>query len=196
MRITGGLLKGRMTTVPDGRMAIRPAMDRMRESIFDIIGPSLGGKSFLDLFSGSGTIAIEAVSHGASSVSLCEMDKSKAKIVLKNVAMCEEVGVRVNCHFMAVELYLKRCREKFDYIFFDPPFPYKYRRELLETADERSLLNPGGRLLIHYPHEDPLPEKIGGLERVDQRVYGRSIVDFYKNVQKGENLAANEVKDT
>ncbi|MBO7637873.1 MAG: 16S rRNA (guanine(966)-N(2))-methyltransferase RsmD [Treponema sp.] len=195
MRITGGMLKGRTTTVPDGKMAIRPAMDRMRESIFDIIGPSLPGKSFLDLFSGSGTIAIEAVSHGATSVSLCEMDKSKARIVLKNVAMCEEVGVRVNCHFMAVELFLKRCKEKFDYIFFDPPFPYKYRRELLETAYERSLLNPGGTLLIHYPHEDPLPEKIGGLERTDQRVYGRSIVDFYKNLQNQEILQPNDVKN-
>ena len=195
MRITGGMLKGRTTTVPDGKMAIRPAMDRMRESIFDIIRPSLPGKSFLDLFSGSCTIALEAVSHGATSVSLCEMDKSKARIVLKNVAMCEEVGVRVNCHFMAVELFLKRCKEKFDYIFFDPPFPYKYRRELLETAYERSLLNPGGTLLIHYPHEDPLPEKIGGLERTDQRVYGRSIVDFYKNLQNQEILQPNDVKN-
>ena len=195
MRITGGMLKGRTTTVPDGKMAIRPAMDRMRESIFDIIGPSLPGKSFLDLFSGSGTIAIEAVSHGATSVSLCEMDKSKARIVLKNVAMCEEVGVRVNCHFMAVELFLKRCKEKFDYIFFDPPFPYKYRLELLETADARSLLNPDGTLLIHYPHEDPLPDKIGSLERTDHRVYGRSIVDFYKNLQNQQILHINEAKN-
>ena len=191
MRITGGILKGRTTTVPDGKMAIRPAMDRMRESIFDIIGPDLPGKSFLDLFSGSGTIAIEAVSHGATSVSLCEMDKSKARIVLKNVAMCEEVGVRVNCHFMAVELFLKRCKGKFDYIFFDPPFPYKFRRELLETTGKRLLLNPGGTVLIHYPHEDPLPEKIGSLERVDQRVYGRSIVDFYRQIKTDETNHEN-----
>lgn len=95
MRITGGKLKGRTTEVPGGKMAIRPAMDRMRESIFDIIGPELEGKSFLDLFSGSGTIAIEAVSHGAASVSLCEMDRAKAKTVLKNVAMTEEAGVRI-----------------------------------------------------------------------------------------------------
>ena len=87
MRITGGKLKGRTTVVPGGKMAIRPAMDRMRESIFDIIGPDLEGKSFLDLFSGSGTIAIEAVSHGAARVSLCEMDRAKASTVLKNVSI-------------------------------------------------------------------------------------------------------------
>lgn len=179
MRITGGKLKGRTTEVPGGKMAIRPAMDRMRESIFDIIGPELEGKSFLDLFSGSGTIAIEAVSHGASSVSLCEMDKAKAKTVLKNVSMTEDVGVRIDCHFMAVELYLKRCKGPFDFIFFDPPFPYKFRQQLVEEVARRSLLSPNGKLLIHHPSEDPLPEQIGNLVRFDQRIYGRSIVDFF-----------------
>ncbi len=186
MRITGGKLKGRTTVVPGGKMAIRPAMDRMRESIFDIIGPDLEGKSFLDLFSGSGTIAIEAVSHGAARVSLCEMDRAKASTVLKNVSMTEEVGVRIDCHFMAVELFLKRCKSSYDYIFFDPPFPYKFRLELIETVSEKNLLVPGGKVLIHHPSEDPLPEKIGNLERTDQRIYGRSIVDFFTRVQENQ----------
>ena len=184
MRITGGALKGRYTETPGGKMAIRPAMDRMRESIFDILNTQLPGKSFLDLFSGSGTIAIEAASHGATRVSLCEMDRAKAKTVLQNVAMTEEIGVRIDCHFMAVELFLKRLKEKFDFIFFDPPFPYKYRLNLLETVDARKLLNNGGTVMVHHPKEDPLPEKIGSLERFDQRVYGRSIVDFFKNISK------------
>ena len=180
MRITGGVLKGRITDCPDGKMAIRPAMDRMRESVFAVIGPSLPGKSFLDLFSGSGTIAIEAVSHGATRVSLCEMDKAKAKTVLQNVSMTEkEMGVKIDCHFISVELFLKRCKDQFDFIFFDPPFPYKFRQELLETADKRKLLLPGGTIMIHRPQEDPLPEIIGGLVRTDQRIYGRSIVDFF-----------------
>lgn len=180
MRITGGKLKGRVTETPNGKMAIRPAMDRMRESIFDIIGPSLPGKSFLDLFSGSGTIAIEAVSHGATEVSLCEMDKAKAKTVFKNVAIAEEVNVRINCHFMAVELFLKRHKGKYDFIFLDPPFPYKFRQELIETISAREMLNPDGTVLIHFPVEDMLPDQIGNLVKTDTRVYGRSIVHFYK----------------
>ena len=158
MRITGGKLKGRVTQTPYGKMAIRPAMDKMRESVFAILDPVLEGKSFLDLFSGSGTIALEAVSHGANDVSLCEMDKSKAKIVFSNVKMAEEVGVRIKCHFMAVELFLKRCKGKYDFIFMDPPFPYKFRKELIETAGKRELLNEDGKLLIHYPEEDALPD--------------------------------------
>ena len=82
MRITGGELKGRIIKCPDG--IIRPAMDRMRESVFAVLGP-LNGASFLDLFSGSGTIAIEAVSRGAGSVELVEKDRIKTQTVLASV---------------------------------------------------------------------------------------------------------------
>ena len=79
MRITGGKLKGRIIECPDG--IIRPAMDRMRESVFSILG-DLTGKSWLDLFSGSGTIAIEAASRGANPIELCEKDKIKVNTLL------------------------------------------------------------------------------------------------------------------
>ena len=177
MRITGGKLKGRTIKCPDG--VIRPAMDRMRESVFAILG-DLAGKSWLDLFSGSGTIAIEAVSRGATHVELCEKDKIKVKTVLDNVSITEkEMGVKINCHFMAVELFLKRCKGKFDYIFFDPPFPYKFHEQLVEEAGQRQLLNQGGFIMVHRPEEHFMPDEIGNLKRVDQRIYGRSIVDFY-----------------
>ena len=169
MRITGGKLKGRIIKCPDG--VIRPAMDRMRESVFSILG-DLSGKSWLDLFSGSGTIAIEAVSRGCEDVELCEKDRIKVGTVLENVKVTEnECGVKIKCHFMPVEYFIKRCKRSFDYIFFDPPFPYKFRLELIETVSEKNLLVPGGKVLIHHPSEDPLPEKIGNLERTDQRIY-------------------------
>ncbi len=178
MRITGGALAGRTIKCPDG--VIRPAMDRMRESIFAILG-DLSGKSWLDLFSGSGTVAIEAASRGATHVELCEKDKIKIHTVLDNVSITEkELGVKIGCHFMAVELFLKRCKEQFDYIFFDPPFPYKFRLDLLKTAEKRNILQDNGSILIHYPEEDPLPDAIGSLYLADKRIYGRSIVNFYK----------------
>ena len=178
MRITGGQLKGRIIKCPDG--VIRPAMDRMRESVFAILG-DLSGKSWLDLFSGSGTIAIEAVSRGAAAVELCEKDRLKIKTVLDNVSITEkEMGVKIKCHFMAVELFVKRCKNKFDYIFFDPPFPYKFHEQLIAEAAKRELLLPGGAIMVHRPEEHFMPDAIENLVRFDQRVYGRSIVDFYK----------------
>jgi 16S rRNA (guanine(966)-N(2))-methyltransferase RsmD len=82
MRITGGTLKGRRIEVPRG--IIRPAMDRMRESIFAVLG-DLSGLSFLDIFSGSGIIALEAASRGAGPVEAVEMDPHKRKTLIKNV---------------------------------------------------------------------------------------------------------------
>lgn len=177
MRITGGKLKGRIIKCPEG--IIRPAMDRMRESIFSILG-DLSGKSWLDLFSGSGTIAIEAVSRGANPVELCEKDKIKIATILENVKVTEkECGVKIQCHFMPVEYFIKRCKSSFDYIFFDPPFPYKFHEQLIKQADENKMLNQNGTILVHRPEEHFMPEKIGNLTRTDQRIYGRSIVDFY-----------------
>lgn len=177
MRITGGKLKGRIIKCPEG--IIRPAMDRMRESVFSILG-DLSGKSWLDLFSGSGTIAIEAVSRGANPVELCEKDKIKIATILENVKVTEkECGVKIQCHFMPVEYFIKRCKSSFDYIFFDPPFPYKFHEQLIKQADENKMLNQNGTILVHRPEEHFMPEKIGNLTRTDQRIYGRSIVDFY-----------------
>ena len=177
MRITGGKLKGRVIKCPDG--VIRPAMDRMRESVFSILG-DLSGKSWLDLFSGSGTIAIEAVSRGACDVELCEKDKIKVNTVLDNVSVTEkECDVKIKCHFMPVEYYIKRCKRDFDYIFFDPPFPYKFHEQLIEQADKNGLLKKTGTIMVHRPEEHFMPDTIGRLTRTDQRVYGRSIVDFY-----------------
>ncbi len=142
MRITGGRLKGRTIKCPDG--VIRPAMDKMRESVFAILG-DLEGMSWLDLFSGSGTIAIEAVSRGAARVELCEKDRLKARTVLENVALTErELGVKIRCHFMAVELFVRRCKDRFDYVFLDPPFPYKFHEQLLAQCGERGILAEGG----------------------------------------------------
>ena len=178
MRITGGVLSGRIIKCPDG--IIRPAMDRMRESIFAILG-DLSGKSWLDMFSGSGTIAIEAVSRGATDVQLCEKDKIKISTILENVSITEkECGVRIGCHFLSVELFVKKCKDTFDYIFLDPPFPYKFRLDLLKSIDKQNILNPGGTVMVHFPEEDMLPEQIGGLLLSDKRIYGRSIVHFYK----------------
>ena len=177
MRITGGVLRGRQIKCPKG--IIRPAMDKMRESVFAILG-DLGGKSFLDLFSGSGTVAIEAASRGASSVELCEKDKIKIPVILENVALVErELKLIVKCHFMPVEYFIKRCKTNFDYIFFDPPFPYKFHAELIKNAAEKGMCKSGATIIVHRPEEHEMPGAIGNLSRTDMRPYGRSIVDFY-----------------
>jgi 16S rRNA (guanine(966)-N(2))-methyltransferase RsmD len=182
MRITGGSLLGRHVKIPEG--VIRPAMDRMRESVFACLG-DIFGLSFLDLFTGSGIIALEAASRGAGYVEAVEMDPLKRKTLLENVKISP---VRINCRFMAAELYVMRARRRFDLIFCDPPFPYQYKWDLAEKIASSPLMDQGSRLLIHRPREDFHEGPLSCLVKTDSREYGRSVVDFYYFKKNGDIL--------
>jgi len=174
VRITGGALRGRQIKVPGG--IIRPAMDRMRESVFAVLG-DLSGISFLDIFSGSGIIALEAASRGAAYIEAVEMDPLKRENLLSNVKISP---VRVTCRFMPAELYVKRAKRPFDIIFCDPPFPYKYKWELIQSIAASPLMEEETRLLLHCPQGDLRDKPEGRLFLEDFREYGRSVVNFFK----------------
>lgn len=173
MRVTGGLYRGRTVKCPKG--VIRPAMDRMRVSMFSILG-NLEGLSFLDVFSGSAVIGIEAASRGAEPVELVEKDKIKKNTILQNISWVES---KIKLNLMPGELYIKNCGKDFDIIHLDPPFPMKGKEKFLQLADQYGILKPGGTLMMHYPDEESFDEKIGSLRQYDLRKYGRSMLIFY-----------------
>jgi 16S rRNA (guanine(966)-N(2))-methyltransferase RsmD len=148
----------------------------MRESVFAVIG-DIKGRSFLDLFTGSGIIALEAASRGASPVEAVEMDKLKRGVLLKNARLSP---VRISCRFMPVELYVRRAKHAFDYIFCDPPFPYKYKYELAALIAKSALVKEGGLFMIHRPREDFWDAGVDGMNLSSRREYGRSIVEFWR----------------
>jgi 16S rRNA (guanine(966)-N(2))-methyltransferase RsmD len=149
-------------------------MDRIRESIFATLG-DLSGLSFLDLFSGSGVIALEAVSRGAFPVEAVEKDPLKRKTLLENVAIAP---LRIKCRFMAVELYVQRAKTPFNIIFCDPPFPYQFKWELVKAIAATPLMVEGSRLLIHRPSEET-PGAMEKLRLEQSKKYGHSVVDFF-----------------
>jgi len=152
-------------------------MDQMRESVFACLG-DLAGLSFLDLFSGSGIIALEAASRGAAYIEAVENDPLKRKTLLSNAAISP---IRIQCRFVSAELYVQRAKRPFDLIFLDPPFPYRFKWELLMNAAASPLLSNESIILLHRPREDHPPESVGGiLSHADSREYGRSVVDFFK----------------
>jgi 16S rRNA (guanine(966)-N(2))-methyltransferase RsmD len=151
-------------------------MDQMRESVFASLG-DLYGKSFLDIFSGSGVIALEAASRGADPIEAVENDPLKRKTLLENVSISP---VRIQCRFISAELYVQRGKFPFDFIFLDPPFPYKYKWELLSRIAASSLVSNGSAVLIHRPRQDYQKENIAALKKTDSREYGRSTVDFFR----------------
>ena len=154
-------------------------MDRMRESVFACLG-DLSGLSFLDIFTGSGIIALEAASRGASYIEAVEQDKLKRKTLLDNVSISPR---RINCRFMPAELYIKRAKNSFDIIFLDPPFPYHFKWELAADIAASCLVKNESRILIHRPRQDAAfadqKTEIKCLKKTDSREYGRSVVDFF-----------------
>ncbi len=179
MRITGGNYRGRTIACPKG--VIRPAMDRMRESLFSILG-DIEGCSFLDLFSGSGCVGIEAASRGAEPVVLVEKDFKKKPVILKNISFVEE---EISLKMMSAEKYMKICGRRFDLVYMDPPFPMSGKIKLVERASEAKILEEDGTLIIHYPSEEKWPEIVGNLRVTDRRTYGRSILLFFRYQQAG-----------
>ena len=179
LRITGGKYRGRRVRCPPG--VIRPAMDRMRESLFAILG-DLTGLSFLDMFSGSGVIGIEAASRGAEPIVLVEKDRHKGETLLRNIELVESnIAVRL----ISAQQFIRRSREVFDIIFLDPPFNMAEKTKLIGLIDRVRILEPGGTLIIHLPKQEEPPEQIGGLSLTDRRLYGGSTLIFYRAAGEG-----------
>jgi len=144
--------------------------------VFAALG-DLSGLSFLDLFSGSGVVALEAASRGAGYVEAVEADRGKRKTLIENAGLSP---VRICCRFMAVELYVKRAGRAFDRVFCDPPFAYGYKRELLAAIATSPLLGAGSLLLLHRPKRERLNGLPASLTLRETREYGGSVVDFFE----------------
>ena len=176
MRITGGKYLRRQIICPPG--IIRPAMDMMRESMFSILG-NLEGTSFLDLFSGSGCVAIEAASRGASPIHLVEMDKGKKATIEKNLSFVEE-----DCRIFTMDAlrFISSPPMRYTVVYADPPFPMENKIEIARLASEHKAVSESGMFIIHLPREERKiwPDTVDTLKLVDERKYGRSILLFYR----------------
>ena len=174
MRITGGKYRGRQVRCPKG--IIRPAMARMREALFSILG-DISAVSFLDLFSGSGLVGLEAASRGASPVVLVESDRKKRPVICTNMAMVEtEIILRMQ----PAERFVRSCRKPYKIIYADPPFSWPKKRALLVEISERGIVEDEGILIIHHPKHDDPGEDLGAMGLSDRRTYGHSILSFYR----------------
>jgi 16S rRNA (guanine966-N2)-methyltransferase len=119
VRIVGGTAGGRRLVTPAGR-ATRPTSDRVREGLFSSLGGDLSGRSFLDLYAGSGAVGLEAASRGAASVVLVERDAKALHAIRENVAALGFDGVAVRAE--DVSRFLREPATPYDAIFLDPPY--------------------------------------------------------------------------
>src|SRR5581483_9697067 len=156
---------------PGTAKGVRPTADRVRETLFNVLGQWLDGLTVLDLFAGTGALGLEALSRGAQRALLVDVDTSIAE---KNA---KALGLKAELLRMPVDRALEQLRkrgERFDLVFSDPPYADERGRDVLEAA--RPLLNPGGRIVIEHSKREAMPEE----GRIDERRFGDTVVSIYQ----------------
>ena len=173
MGIVGGKFKGRTLSEFKGK-DVRPTSDQTRESLFNILQFRISGKSFLDLFCGTGAVGIEAYSRGASRVTLNDISRDSVKLAKENLARLKISDIEVVTSDALS--FLKSGAEKYDYIFIDAPYASDSGEKAISLALKR--LEKGGEII--YENEKS-PESVPcGAVLSDERKYGRARLYFYK----------------
>jgi 16S rRNA (guanine966-N2)-methyltransferase len=175
VRVVGGRLGGRVLVAPPGR-ATRPTPERVREAVFSILG-ALDGERVLDLFAGSGALAIEALSRGASDATLVDSSWAAIGAIRRNLSSLELRGEVRRQSALAFLQAARADARQYDLVFLDPP----YRRASafgpgLSTA-LAPVLAPAARVVAESGRRDPL--ELAALALLDERRYGDTLIRIY-----------------
>ncbi|UII57295.1 16S rRNA (guanine(966)-N(2))-methyltransferase RsmD [Cytobacillus spongiae] len=180
MRVVSGKYKGKALKAVPGNTT-RPTTDKVKEALFNIIGPYFNGGYGLDLFAGSGGLGIEGISRGLEKVIFVDRDGKAVQTVHENVKACgieDQVEIYRNDSVRALKAIIKR-EIAFDYIFLDPPYKKQQLVSLLETIDEQKLLKHEGLIVCEHSHDVSLPNKVGELTQSKYERYGMIAISIY-----------------
>lgn len=182
MRIIGGKHRSRVLAEFPGD-DVRPTSDRVRESLFNILSLKIYGARVLDLFSGSGALGLESLSRGAKEVVFNDFSKDSLAILKKNLASLKITagGEEAKVNHYDFSVCLDVMQGQFDLIFIDPPYRFDYGVLALEKISKRGLLSENG--VAVYERDRPFEGEIAGLEKYDERKYGKTYLTFFR---KGE----------
>ena len=171
MRIISGKARGTKLYTLEGETT-RPTLDRVKESLFNIIQEKILGSSFLDVFSGSGAIGLEAASRGAKEVFLCEKDKNAIKVIKKNI---EKTHLEVTLYETSYEKMLEKLDEKLDIIYIDPPYKTNLVYETVNKLINLNLLKSDSLIIVETDEEERVEQALKNLNVniIDKRKYGR-----------------------
>ena len=184
-RIIAGSLKGRKLQTPDG-MDTRPTMDRTREALFGSIQFEVPNARFLDLFAGSGGVGIEAVSRGASSLDLVEIDAKALKSIRDNI---QSLGIARLAKVWpiraekAIENFAESGR-KFDIIFMDPPYHQGWEQKIGDMIASSGILADGGLFIVESASDTDVTAK--GMECVKVKTYKTARFSYFR-ISAGED---------
>jgi 16S rRNA (guanine966-N2)-methyltransferase len=176
MRIIAGTARGRRLRAPRG-LATRPTSDKVRAAVMNVIGQFFQGGRVLDLYAGSGALALEALSRGCERATCVEADRAAGEALLENAAACGFAD-RVELLRAPLRQALRRLPAgTFDIVFLDPPYAQGPEEAL---AALEPLLAKGGLAVAEHDRKRPPAERYGRLALADRRAYGGSGISIYR----------------
>lgn len=184
IRITAGEWKGRALATPPN-LTTRPTQARLRQAMFNSIQFEIPDSNVLDLFAGSGSLAFEALSRGASRAVLVENHRVALEMILKNartLEAIEKVRVLKDDVFKSLPTALKH--GPYDFVFADPPYAEGYEMRLLTEVAWPEVLLPGGLFLLEWGVQkskfESVPDETDALEKIREKGYGETVLTTYR----------------
>ncbi|MEW6431008.1 MAG: 16S rRNA (guanine(966)-N(2))-methyltransferase RsmD [Myxococcota bacterium] len=182
MRIVAGTARGRVLAAPHNDAVIRPTADRVRETIFNVLGQWCDGLTVLDLFAGTGALAFEALSRGATRAVLVDSGREAHHLIRKNAEVLDftqQIELIREPVARALEV-LGRRQQRFELVFSDPPYKLEAGRVVLEGLDANDLVADGGAVVLEHAKQEVLPGTVGRFTRVDERPFGGTTVSIFR----------------
>ncbi|WP_040227937.1 16S rRNA (guanine(966)-N(2))-methyltransferase RsmD [Bhargavaea cecembensis] len=188
MRVISGERKGTQLKSVTGT-GTRPTSDKVKESLFNMIGPYFTGGVVLDLFGGSGGLAIEALSRGMDRAVIVEKDGRALSAIRDNLEKCRFTGRAELFRSDAARAVQATIRKggAFDLVFLDPPYARDTYYGLAGELAEAGLIRAGGRIVCEHDRTVELPESYGGFRKEKEHVYGGTVITIYGGNEEGEN---------
>lgn len=180
MRIIAGRAKGiKLKMVPGNH--VRPTSDRVKESIFQILGPYFQGGRVLDLFAGTGALGLEALSRGMDEAVFVDQSIKSIQTIRSNI---QHLGMENEARVIRREAksacrWLGKHPQKFELIFVDPPYHNQFLHSILKEISKQKLLAIHGKVVVELPTSTCLPEEIGTLKKSEERSYGQTSIFIY-----------------
>lgn len=180
MRIITGSAKGTKLKTPRG-MGVRPTGDRVKESLFNILGSRVLEAKVLDLFAGTGNLGLEAVSRGAIGVTFVEQSPGSIALIRENAALTK-LSNKINIKRGNVLSVIPQLNEQYNLIFCDPPYNQNLVGQVLLRIDRAGILAEDGVLIVEHSQHEIVDVDLNSLHLVRTEKFGETCVSFWKKI--------------
>lgn len=181
MRIITGKARGLKLVTPKN-MQVRPTSDRVKESLFNIIGTKIIGAKVLDLFAGTGNLGLEAWSRGAEKIVFVDENPTSLQLVMSNIkkAKAEKETNTIKGSALRVVADLSAKGELFDFVFCDPPYNKGLVEQIIRQISQNNIVASGGYIIIEHSQHETIQELPSKIENVRSEKYGETLVSFLR----------------